>query len=114
MLTPAERKVYALNGIGKQMKEIADLMKSSYETAKCHMKSVKSKLGLQKDKEVTAHFWCNLTGEDFEEVRRQITASCLMLIFVVNIPFFHHQMREGRTETHQCRTSVSGRRNEII
>ena len=56
MLTATENKVYCLNGVGKQTKEIADILESSYETAKSHMKNIKGKLGLSKDKEITAHF----------------------------------------------------------
>lgn len=85
-LTETENKVYCLNGIGKQTKEIADIMKSSYETAKSHMKNIKVKLGLQKDKEVTAHFWCNLVGENLDEVKRQIIASVFLVIFIITVP----------------------------
>lgn len=108
VLTSTEKKVYCLNGVGKQTKEIADIMKSSYETAKSHMKNIKAKLGLQKDKEVTAHFWCSLVGKDFDEVKRQIIASCLLLIFLLFIPFDQHEMRETRNFNNRAR------RNEYI
>lgn len=84
-LTRTEQKVYALNGLGKQTKEIADIMKSSYETTKSHMKNIKVKLGLQKDKEVTAHFWCTLSGKDFESVKQQVMASNLLLVALLMI-----------------------------
>lgn len=73
-LTATENKVYCLNGVGKQIKEIAEILNSSYETAKSHMKNIKQKLGLQKDKEITAHFWCMLVGKNFDEVIK----CCLM------------------------------------
>jgi DNA-binding CsgD family transcriptional regulator len=113
VLTVTENKVYCLNGVGKQTKEIADIMKSSYETAKSHMKNIKAKLGLQKDKEVTAHFWCSLVGKDLDEVKRQIIASCLLVIFLMSIPFEQYQMRENRNFNRARRTIVA-RRNEFI
>lgn len=112
VLTSTEKKVYCLNGVGKQTKEIADIMKSSYETAKSHMKNIKAKLGLQKDKEVTAHFWCNLVGKDFDEVKRQIMASCLLVIFLLFIPFEQHQMRETRSFNNRIRRAIVVRRND--
>lgn len=112
VLTSTEKKVYCLNGVGKQTKEIADIMKSSYETAKSHMKNIKAKLGLQKDKEVTAHFWCSLAGKDFDEVKRQIVASCLLVIFLLFIPFEQYQMREARNFTNRARRTIVARRNE--
>lgn len=111
-LTETENKVYCLNGVGKQTKEIADILKSSYETAKSHMKNIKVKLGLQKDKEVTAHFWCSLAGKDLDEVKKQIVASLFLLIFICYIPFDTIQMRENRlTETRASR-SIVARRND--
>lgn len=112
VLTSTEKKVYCLNGVGKQTKEIADIMKSSYETAKSHMKNIKAKLGLQKDKEVTAHFWCSLVGKDFDEVKRQIMASCLLVIFLLFIPFDQYQMRETRNFNNRARRTIVTRRNE--
>lgn len=112
VLTSTEKKVYCLNGVGKQTKEIADILKSSYETAKSHMKNIKIKLGLQKDKEVTAHFWCSLIGKDLDEVKRQIMASCLLMIFLLFIPFEQYQMRETRSFNNRTRRTIIARRNE--
>jgi DNA-binding CsgD family transcriptional regulator len=112
VLTSTEKKVYCLNGVGKQTKEIADIMKSSYETAKSHMKNIKAKLGLQKDKEVTAHFWCSLVGKDFDEMKRQIMASCLLVIFLLFIPLDQYQMRETRNFNNRARRTIVSRRNE--
>ena len=112
VLTSTEKKVYCLNGVGKQTKEIADIMTSSYETAKSHMKNIKVKLGLQKDKEVTAHFWCSLVGKDFDELKRQIMASCLLVIFLLFIPFDQYQMRETRSFNNRARRTIVTRRNE--
>lgn len=112
VLTSTEKKVYCLNGVGKQTKEIADILKSSYETAKSHMKNIKAKLGLQKDKEVTAHFWCSLIGKDLDEVKRQIMASCLLIVFLLSIPFDQHQTRETRNFNNRARRTIVARRNE--
>lgn len=62
------------------------MMKSSYETTKSHMKNIKVKLRLQKDKKVKAHFWCNMVGENLDEVKRQIIASVFLVIFIVTVP----------------------------
>lgn len=75
-LTEQENKTYNLNGAGLQAKEMAEKMGVAYETVKSYMKSIKEKLGLSKDKEITAHFWCSLVGKDFDEVRKQIISSC--------------------------------------
>lgn len=85
-LTSKENTAYNLNGVGLQVKEIADQMGVAYETAKCYMKSIKEKLGLQKDKEITAHFWCNLVGKDLDEVKKQVITSLLLLVFVFVMP----------------------------
>jgi|GEM_PF-2030591 len=112
VLTATEKKVYQLNGLCLQVKEIADKMGIAYETAKSHMKNIKAKLGLQKDKEVTAHFWCSLAGKDFDEVKRQIIASCLLVIFLLFIPFDQYQMRETRNFNNRARRTIVARRNE--
>lgn len=69
-LTAKENKTYNLNGAGLQTKEIADILGVAYETVKSYMKSIKEKLGLSKDKEITAHFFCKLMNKDFEEVKK--------------------------------------------
>lgn len=114
-LTPTENKVYCLNGVGKQIKEIADLMNSSYETAKFHMKNIKQKLGLQKDKEVTAHFWCNLVGRNLDEVKKQIIASSLLLVMFLYLPYDQISQRSRlnvNRRTTVTRTVVA-RRNDF-
>jgi hypothetical protein len=76
------------------------------------MKNIKAKLGLQKDKELTAHFWCSLVGKDLDEVKRQIMASCLLVIFLMSIPFEQYQMRENRHFNNRARRTIVARRNE--
>lgn len=111
-LTATENKVYCLNGVGKQIKEIAEILNSSYETAKSHMKNIKQKLGLQKDKEITAHFWCRLVGKNFDEVKKFIISSLLLLVFVLFLPFEQPQMRESRMCNTRARRTVVYRRND--
>lgn len=111
-LTEQENTTYNLNGAGLQVKEIAEKMGIAYETVKTYMKGIKEKLGLSKDKEVTAHFWCNLVGKDFDEVKKQIMASCLLLIFLLYIPFDHLQMRENRNLETRANRSIVARRND--
>lgn len=112
-LTKTENKIYQLNGLCLQIKEIADKMGIAYETAKSHMKNIKIKLGLQKDKEVTAHFWCNLVGENMDEVKKQIMASLLLIIFVFLVPIDTEQRRANRTRLEKRRTIIC-RRNDFI
>ncbi|MBF0577706.1 helix-turn-helix transcriptional regulator [Dysgonomonas sp. GY617] len=111
-LTLTENKFYNLNGLGFQIKEIAEKMGIAYETAKSHMKNIKIKLDLQKDKEVTAHFWCNLVGADMDEVKKRVMASCLLLIFLLYIPFDHLQMRENRNAETRAGRTIVARRND--
>ena len=111
-LTGQENTAYNLNGAGLQVKEIATKMGIAYETVKSYMKSIKEKLGLSKDKEITAHFWCNLVGRDFDEVRKQIISSCMLLIFLLYVPFDALPMR-GRTTNAVTRSGISVRRNEF-
>ncbi len=113
-LTLTEEKVYRLNGLGMQIKEIAEKLQSSYETVKSHMKSIKGKLRLQKDKEVTAHFWCNLVGENMDEVKKQIIASLFLILFIYSIPFDTYRMRENRVREFRARSSMVRRNDSII
>lgn len=112
-LTGQENTAYNLNGAGLQVKEIAEQMGIAYETVKSYMKSIKEKLGLSKDKEITAHFWCSLVGKDFDEVRKQIISSCLFLIFILYVPTCLFTPMRGRTTNIRPRYNVSARRYEI-
>ncbi len=111
-LTGQENTAYNLNGAGLQVKEIAEQMGIAYETVKSYMKSIKEKLGLSKDKEITAHFWCNLVGKDFDEVRKQIISSCLLLIFILYVPTCIYAPMRGRTTNYRTRYNITARRYE--
>ena len=113
-LTGQENTAYNLNGAGLQTKEIADTMGVAYETVKSYMKAIKQKLGLSKDKEITAHFFCQLMDKDFDEVKKEIIASCLLLIFLLYVPNFLLTPLRGRTSNRQFRqnTTARVRRNE--
>lgn len=114
-LTGQENKAYNLNGAGLQTKEIAEHMEVAYETVKSYMKAIKQKLGLSKDKEITAHFFCQLMNQDFNEVKKQILASCLLLIFLLYVPSFLLAPMRGRTNgQNQVRQNITARvrRNE--
>lgn len=114
-LTGQENTAYNLNGAGLQAKEIAEHMGVAYETVKCYMKAIKQKLGLSKDKEITAHFFCELMNQDFNEVKKQILASCLLLIFLLYVPSFLLAPMRGRTNgQNQVRQNITARvrRNE--
>ena len=111
-LSPTEAKVFCLNGLGLQTKEIADLMGVEYETSKSHIKNIKSKHGGKKDKELTARFWCKLSGLDYDEVKKQIIASLFLLVFICYIPFDSYQMRENRLTETRANRSIVVRRND--
>lgn len=111
-LTGQENTAYNLNGAGLQTKEIADKMGVAYETVKSYMKAIKQKLGLSKDKEITAHFFCKLMDRDFDEIRKQIISSCLLLIFILYVPFDAIPMM-GKTANARNRYTISVKRNEI-
>lgn len=113
-LTRQENTAYNLNGAGLQAKEIAAQMGIAYETVKSYMKSIKEKLGLSKDKEITAHFWCNLVGKDFDEVRKQIISSCLLLIFLLYVPTCLLTPIKGWTINIRYRCNVSARRYDTM
>lgn len=106
-LTGQENTAYSLNGAGLQTKEIADKMGISYETVKSYMKAIKQKLGLSKDKEITAHFFCKLMDQDFTEIRKQIISACLLLIFLLYVPFEGMPMRGRVTNRRATRYTIS-------
>lgn len=112
-LTGQENTAYSLNGAGLQTKEIADKMGISYETVKSYMKAIKHKLGLSKDKEITAHFFCKLMDRDFTEIRKQIISSCLLLIIILYVPFDACQMRGRVRNTRSIRTCISVSRRDF-
>lgn len=110
-LTGQENTAYNLNGAGLQTKEIADRMGLSYETVKSYMKAIKQKLGLSKDKEITAHFFCRVMDKDFAEVKRQIIASILLVLFIVMMPFDFSPKKCARQRLSVRRTKIC-RRND--
>lgn len=108
-LTKTETKVYYLNALGLQVKEIADMLQMEYETAKSHMKNIKAKFKLQKDKEVTAHFWCSIVGSDLKEAKKRIIATCLLLTLLLYIPFDQRMTRTNRLSNRARITAVARR-----
>lgn len=112
-LTGKENTAYSLNGAGLQTKEIADKMGVGYETVKSYMKAIKQKLGLNKDKEITAHFWCNMMDRDFSEIKKQIISSCLLLIMILYAPFDASPMRGRVRNTRSIRTCISVSRRDF-
>lgn len=84
MLTKTEDKIDRLN-ISMQQKEIADFLGISLETVKTHMKHIKVKRKLNKDKELAAFRLCQILGKNYEDIKSQIIASCICLIFIFNL-----------------------------
>lgn len=107
-LTKTQNKVYNLNGIGLQVKEIADLLCSSHETVKKHMKDIKEKLNIHKDKELTAHFFCVAMGIEFEELKKTVLqiVGCLLICAMTSQSLFHITDSEDMIRNRERRTSV--------
>lgn len=82
MLTRTEEIIYKLNGAGLQLKEIAEFLKKPLSTIQTHWKNLKPKKGVHKDKELTGLCICEFLGVDYEDVKKQIIASCLFFVFV--------------------------------
>lgn len=107
-LTKTQNKVYNLNGIGLQVKEIADLLCSSHETVKKHMKDIKEKLNIHKDKELTAHFFCVAMGIEFEELKKTVLqiVGCLLICAMTSQSLFHISDSEDMIRNRERRTSA--------
>lgn len=110
-LTETETKIYKLNGVGLQNKETAQILGITVETVKTHIKNIKTKIRYYKDKELTAIYLCGLFGESFEDVRKQVISSCLLLIFLISIPI-EYDKEQRQTERSRIETRTKGgRRN---
>lgn len=119
-LTKTENKVYNLNGVGLQVKEIADILCSSNETIKKHMKNIKDKLDIHKDKELTAHFCCTVAGIQFSMLKKTVlqTISCIMMFAMLSQSLFHaldsEDMLRPRERRVSARTTRTYFRKEIL
>jgi len=86
MQTTRENEILTYTAIGLSAKEMAEKLHRSQETIRKTLSNIKQKLGLQKATELTAYYFCERMGKDFSEVRKQVLASCLLLLFaIVNI-----------------------------
>ena len=83
MLTTRESEILAYTAVGLSAKEMAGKPHRSQETIRKTLSNIKQKLGLQKATELTAYYFCERMGKDFSEVRKQILASCLLLLFAI-------------------------------
>lgn len=89
-LTDTEKSVLKYVGYAYAAKEIADKMDISVFTAQVHIRNIKEKLGLYKNMEITAFYWCNKVGIDFVEKRDQFAelakvAPIAMLTLVMSL-----------------------------
>lgn len=68
---------------GASQKEIADELGISYRTVDNTVRHAKEKLGLQKNTELAAWWFCTTFGISFQlsPLRRKILAVCLALLF---------------------------------
>lgn len=102
-LTNTQSEVLAYNGAGLSTGEIADKMGISIETVKTHIKNIKERLGLQKINELAAYYWVTIFGESFEEKRKQILATVMVVIFMITIIPQEHNQYMARTRVRTTR-----------
>ncbi|QIK58770.1 helix-turn-helix transcriptional regulator [Dysgonomonas sp. HDW5A] len=113
-LTNTQSEVLAYNGAGLSTGEIADKMGISTETAKTHLKNIKERLGLQKINELAAYYWVTIFGESFEEKRKQILATVMLMFFMITILPQEDNQDLLKNRNRIIRTKVSTRKNHPI
>lgn len=113
-LTNTQSEVLAYNGAGLSTGEIADKMGISIETVKTHIKNIKERLGLQKINELAAYYWVTTFGESFEEKRKQILATVMLVFFLITIFPQEGNQELLRNRTRITRTRVSTRKYNLV
>jgi DNA-binding CsgD family transcriptional regulator len=101
MLSKRESQILGLVAVGLSPDEIGDRLYISRETVRKTVCNIKSKLSLGKATELAAYFWCKTFGASFDEQRRRIMASCMLVLFVSamsHVDMFTRRVRARRTE----------------
>lgn len=96
-LTAREEEILQLHSIGLTPDEIADKLYRSRETIRKTICNIKIKLNLQKSSELTAYYWCEFFGSNFEEQRKQIISALFLLIMAFSVPVEKIETRKYRT-----------------
>jgi DNA-binding CsgD family transcriptional regulator len=102
VLTRRENQILGYVSIGLTPDEIGDRLYISRETVRKTICNIKDKLSYGKATELAAYFWCKTFGSSFDEQKRRIMASCMLILFVSamsHIDMFARRARTRRTET---------------
>ncbi len=83
-LTAKQQQIRILVALGLAAKEIASRTGNTIHTINTHIKNIKVARNLQKASEIAADYWCEKIGTSLEEQRKQILASCICIVFVLN------------------------------
>lgn len=81
-LTKTETKVLKWLSSGYSVKEIAEKMNMSYDTARTHVENIKSKTGLSKNTELMGYYVAELNGKEFSLTKLREYGIAVFLIFV--------------------------------
>ena len=86
-LSEQEMKVLKYMSGGLSVKEIADKLNISYDTARTHVENIKSKTGLSKNTELIGYYASEITGKEFslEKLREYGIAIFFVFIHVCKI-----------------------------
>lgn len=81
-LTETEMKVLKLLSGGRSVKEIADKLNTSYDTARTHIENIKTKTGLSKNTELIGYFVSEINCKEFSLEKLREYGIAVFLIFV--------------------------------
>ncbi|MDR1223770.1 MAG: helix-turn-helix transcriptional regulator [Tannerella sp.] len=101
MLSKRENQILGLVAVGLTPDEIGNRLYISRETVRKTVCNIKGKLSLGKATELAAYFWCRMFGASFDEQRRRIMASCMLVLFIgamSHVDVFTRRVRARRTD----------------
>jgi DNA-binding CsgD family transcriptional regulator len=101
VLTRRENQILGLVAVGLTPDEIGDRLYISRETVRKTVCNIKNKLSLGKATELAAYFWCKTFGASFDEQRRRIIASCMLVLFIgamSHVDMFTRRVRARKVE----------------
>jgi len=101
-LSSRENDIMKLNVAGLLLKEMADHIDRADDTVKKTMCNIKAKVGLHKDKELVAWYFCRMMDVDFAEFKKQIL-SAVMVVFLF---FAEYSMQGMFAKTMQRQVSL--------
>lgn len=80
--TKTEKEVLKWMSSGRSVKEIADKMNISYDTARTHVENIKAKTGISKNTELMGYYVAELNGKKFNLAKLREYGIAVFLIFV--------------------------------